>query len=55
METNQKINCTVTNCKYNNQEKEKCTLQAIHIAPISNMNTEAADESMCASYKSEKE
>lgn len=51
MEANQKINCTVKSCKYNNQQKEKCTLEAIHVAPIKNMNTEAADKSMCASYK----
>ena len=35
MEANQKINCTVTSCKYNNQEKAKCTLEAIHVAPMS--------------------
>ncbi len=53
MEPNQKINCTVESCKYNNKEKAKCTLEAIHVAPIDNMNTEAADESMCASYENE--
>lgn len=51
MEVNQKINCTVLSCKYNNQEKQKCTLEAIHVAPIENVNTESPDESMCASYK----
>ena len=55
MEANQKINCTVSTCKYNNQEKEKCTLAAIHVAPIENINTKLADESMCASYKFERE
>lgn len=55
MEENQKINCTVSSCKYNNQEKEKCTLQAIHVAPIDDIDTETADESMCASYKYEEE
>ena len=55
MEVNQKINCTVASCKYNNQEKAKCTLETIHVAPIANMNTETADESMCASYKKEEE
>lgn len=53
MEANQKINCTVESCKYNNQAKKKCTLESIHVAPIENMNTEAADESMCASYKNQ--
>lgn len=51
MELNQKINCTVSSCKYNNQEKEKCTLEAIHVAPIDEFETQEADESMCASYK----
>ena len=51
MEENQKINCTVTSCKYNNQEKSKCTLEAIHVAPMEDVNTETADESLCASYK----
>lgn len=55
MEENQKINCTVSSCKYNNHEKEKCTLQAIHVAPIDDIDTETADESMCASYKYEEE
>ena len=55
MEQNQKINCTVTSCKYNNQEKEKCTLEAIKVAPIENMITKQPDESMCASYEYEKE
>ena len=51
MEEKQKINCTVSSCKYNNQEKEKCTLEAIHVAPIKDINTETPDESVCASYK----
>ncbi len=55
MEPNQKINCTVSSCKYNNQEKAKCTLEAIHVAPIDDFDTEAADESMCASYENEEE
>lgn len=55
MEANQKINCTVSSCKYNNQDKEKCTLEAIHVAPIDDFATQEADESMCASYKFEEE
>lgn len=51
MEANQKINCTVSSCKYNNEQKRKCTLEAIHVAPMENVNTEKPDESMCASYK----
>ena len=51
MEANQKINCTVSSCKYNNQEKEKCMLEAIQVAPMENVQTETPDESMCASYR----
>lgn len=53
MEANQKINCTVESCKYNNPEKAKCTLEAIHVAPMKNIDTKNADESMCASYENE--
>ena len=55
MEENQKINCTVASCKYNNQQNAKCTLEAIHVAPMDDVQTETADESMCASYKFEQE
>lgn len=55
MENNQKINCTVASCKYNNREKEKCTLEAIYIAPIDNMKIRTADDSMCASYQLEEQ
>ncbi len=55
MEDNQKINCTVSSCRYNNQEKEKCMLEAIHVAPMENVETETADESMCASYRYDEE
>jgi len=51
MEENQEINCTVASCKYNNNQKEKCTLQAIQVEPIANCDTMEADESMCASYE----
>lgn len=55
MEANQKINCTVSSCKYNNEQRGKCTLEAIHVTPIENSNTKTPDESMCASYKFERE
>lgn len=51
MEKNQQINCTVATCKYNNNENEKCMLQAIQVEPIAGCNTREADESMCASYE----
>ena len=53
MEGNQKINCTVSSCKYHNGEKEICTLETIHVAPINNVKTMKPDESMCSSYKYE--
>lgn len=52
-EKRQQINCTVATCKYNNQENQKCILQAIQVAPIEGCNTMEADESMCASYEYE--
>ena len=51
MEMNQKINCTVSSCKYNNQQNEKCMLQEIQVEPTERINTQEPDESMCASYK----
>lgn len=51
MENHQQINCTVSSCKYNNNQKQKCELQAIQIEPILECSTTEADESMCASYE----
>lgn len=51
MEKKQEINCTVVSCKYNNNEKEKCILQSIQVAPIPGCDSMEADESMCASYE----
>lgn len=55
MEGNQKIECTVESCKYNNTQKNICNLPKIEIKPITNCNTKKADESICASYDYEKE
>ena len=55
MEANQKINCTVTSCKYNNGQKEKCMLEAIQVAPQENVDTQNPDESMCASYEGKRD
>ena len=52
MEKNQKINCTVTSCKYNNEQTQGCQLQQIIVTPIIGCNTKQADESMCSSYRS---
>jgi len=53
MEEGQKINCTVSSCKYNDKQENQCILQAIQVAPIEGRNTKKQDESMCASYKNE--
>lgn len=51
MDFNQKINCTVGSCKYNNSDKKECTLNHIIVTPMNNCNTKKADESMCSSYE----
>lgn len=52
MNINQKINCTVQSCKFNNEEKQICELKQIIVTPTSNCNTKDCDESMCGSYES---
>ena len=54
MNKNQKINCTVTSCKYNNEQAQECKLEQIIVTPIIGCNTKQADESMCSSYRNEK-
>lgn len=51
MDKNQKINCTVESCKYNNLEKQECKLKQIVVEPIPDCNTKQCDESMCSSYE----
>lgn len=51
---NQKINCTVNSCKYNNCNNQECILKQITITPIQNCNTKKPDESMCSSYENHK-
>lgn len=51
MEENQKINCTVESCVYQDAEAKRCTLQSIHVMPIENCDTCNPDESMCGSYE----
>ena len=53
MEKNQKINCTVESCKYNNCNKQECELNSIVVTPVIGKNTSNTDESMCSSYKCE--
>ena len=51
MDKNQKINCTVTSCKYNNEHDQKCRLEQIIVTPIVGCDTKQPDESMCSSYR----
>lgn len=51
MEKGQKINCTVTSCKYNENQEQECSLKQIIVTPIENCNTKGPDESMCSSYQ----
>ncbi|MCI8640571.1 MAG: DUF1540 domain-containing protein [Clostridia bacterium] len=53
MDKSQKICCTVESCKYNNNDG-LCSLNEITVTPIKDCNTKHADESMCSSYKYEK-
>lgn len=50
---NQKINCTVTSCKYN-KNSAICSLKEIVVTPKANCNTQNTEESMCGSYECQK-
>ena len=50
MDCDQKINCTVSSCKYNKQNEQECSLKQIVVTPIENCYTKEPDESMCSSY-----
>lgn len=54
MDKNQKINCTVHTCKYNNSETKRCQLENIVVTPMPDCNTKTPDESMCSSYDYDK-
>ncbi len=51
MDNKQKINCTVTSCKYNKNKEQECTLEQIMVTPVQECKTTNPDESMCSSYK----
>ena len=51
MQKNQKINCTVTSCKYNDEGCQESKLEQIIVTPIVGCNTKQSDESMCSSYR----
>ena len=50
MEKNQKINCTVASCKYNDIQRQNCNLDSIIVTPVEGVQTANPDESMCSSY-----
>lgn len=50
----QKINCTVHSCKFNDKDGQKCNLHQIVVEPIENCNTKKSDESYCGSYEYKK-
>ena len=54
MESKQKINCTVTSCKYNETDGHECSLKQIVVTPMPNCETAKPDESMCSSYENRK-
>ena len=51
MDKQQKINCTVESCAYQDAQTKRCTLQAIKVVPTENCDTCETDESMCGSYE----
>ena len=52
MENNQKINCTVRSCAFNNRENKMCELKRIVVEPCMNCNNgNPEDESMCGNYE----
>ncbi len=53
MEINQKINCTVSSCKYNDKDNQGCNLKQIIVTPVKDNHTENEDNSMCGSYENE--
>ena len=50
----QTINCAVTSCRYNNNQRQLCELEHIIVTPVIGCNTKQADESMCSSYENNK-
>lgn len=52
MDDKQKINCTVSSCKYNEIDEQLCSLNQIVVEACPNCsNGTPQDESMCGSYK----
>lgn len=51
MSDSQKINCTVKSCVYQDENAQRCKLQAINVVPTRKCNTSKPDESKCGSYE----
>lgn len=52
MNSNQKINCSVVSCRYNDVNSKMCELNQIEVKSCPGCSTgNAEDESMCGNYK----
>jgi len=52
MDKDQKINCNVDSCAYNDNEKQECELAEITVEPaLEEDSGTAQDESMCGDYE----
>ena len=51
MDKQQKINCTVESCAYQDAQTKRCTLQAINVVPVDDCESGKTDESMCGRYE----
>ncbi len=52
MKQNQRINCTVKSCAYNDSVNRMCELDKIVVEPCTNCNNgNPEDESMCGNYE----
>lgn len=51
MEKNQKINCTVNSCIFQDNNNCMCSLKNITVKATPNCNAKTPEESMCGSYK----
>lgn len=49
-DSNQKINCDVTSCKYNDSDEELCTLEEIKVSNEDESSEEKKD-TICDSYE----
>ena len=56
MDKNQKINCTVESCKYNDEQAHECALDQITVEPCDDCHTGIPeDESACGSYEEDED